>query len=157
MPSGHAGRGPHITYVYTPLRYAWDLDAYLARSSLSLPAKLGARVLRPLLRRWDVATAGRPDVIVAISAEVRDRIAPLWHRDSEVIYPPVDVSAIPISIEDDGYLLVAARLLAYRRIDLAIEAANTTRPRPLVVVGDGPDRARLEAIAGPTVRVPRLG
>lgn len=141
----------HISYVYTPLRYAWDLDTYLAGSSWSILARLGARTLRPLLRRWDRATASRPDVVVAISEAVRDRIREHWGRDAEVIYPPVEVDAIPISTRDDGFLLVAARMLAYRRLDLAVEAC-TRLGRELVVVGDGPERKRLEALAGPTVR-----
>jgi glycosyltransferase involved in cell wall biosynthesis len=144
-------RATHVSYVYTPLRYAWDLDAYLDRSSFALPARLGARVLRPLLRRWDRSTAGRPDVVVAISRTVQDRIRQLWGRDSEVLYPPVDVDEIAPSADDDGYLLIAARMLAYRRIDLAVQAA-TRLGRDLVLVGDGPERRRLEALAGPTVR-----
>ena len=143
-------RALHVSYVYTPMRYAWDLDAYLDGSSLSLAARIAARTVRPVLRRWDVATAKRPDVIVAISTEVQERIAHRWGRDSEIIFPPVDVTNIPLSESDDGFLLVAARMLAYRRLDLAVEAANLLG-RELVVVGDGPERARLEAAAGPTV------
>lgn len=141
----------HVSYVYTPLRYAWDLDAYLDRSSWSLPARIGARTIRPLLRRWDVATSRRPDVIVAISAAVRDRIHRAWGRDSEVIHPPVDVAGIEVATVDEGFLLVAARLLAYRRIDLAVAAAGTLG-RELVVIGDGPERERLQKMAGPSVR-----
>jgi glycosyltransferase involved in cell wall biosynthesis len=140
----------HVSYVYTPLRYAWDLEAYLDRSSFSLPARVGGRVLRPWLRRWDRSTANRPDVVVAISRTVQDRIQLLWDRDSEVIYPPVEVDEITPSGRDDGYLLIAARMLAYRRIDLAVLAANALQRR-LVLVGDGPERARLESLAGPTV------
>jgi glycosyltransferase involved in cell wall biosynthesis len=141
----------HVSYVYTPLRYAWDLDAYLDKSSWSLASRFAARTVRPVLQRWDVATAKRPDVVVAISSEVRERIARLWGRESELIFPPVDVGGIPLSMRDDGYLLIAARLLAYRRVDLAIAAANRLG-RELVIVGDGPERARLEALAGPSVR-----
>jgi glycosyltransferase involved in cell wall biosynthesis len=141
----------HISYVYTPLRYAWDLDSYLAGSSLSVAPRLGARVLRPLLQRWDRATSKRPDVLVAISQTVRQRITRLWERESEVIYPPVETSAIPLSTMDEGFLLVAARMLAYRRLDLAVAAA-TRLGRELVVVGEGPEDRRLRAMAGPTVR-----
>lgn len=140
----------HLSYVYTPLRYAWQLDAYLDGSSLPRPAKAAARAIRPALKRWDRATAGRPDVIVTSSETVRRRIQRLWDRDAEVIHPPVETAAIPLSTRDDGYLLVAARLLAYRRVDLAVSAA-TRLGRELVVVGDGPERARLEQLAGPTV------
>ena len=146
-----ASTATHVSYVYTPMRYAWDLDTYLAGSSLHFAARVAARTLRPLLQRWDRATAGRPDVVVAISETVRDRIKRLWGRDSTVIYPPVNTAEIPLSEHDDGFLLVAARMLAYRRLDIAIEAA-TRLGRQLVVVGDGPERRRLEAIAGPTVQ-----
>ncbi len=138
----------HVSYIYTPMRYAWDLDAYLARSSYGLAARMGARIVRPVLRRWDRASAGRPDLLVAISETVRDRIHSFWQRKAEVIYPPVDVAEIGISSTDDGYLLVASRMLAYRRLDLAVEAARLLG-RKLVVVGDGPERRRLEALAGP--------
>lgn len=141
----------HITYVYTPMRYAWDLDAYLSGSSYSLPARIAARTIRPSLRYWDRRTGQKPDVVVAISETVRERIKRLWGRDSLVIYPPVDTDEIPSGGPDEGFLLVAARLLAYRRIDLAVSAA-TRLGRELVVVGDGPERARLESLAGPTVR-----
>jgi glycosyltransferase involved in cell wall biosynthesis len=141
----------HISYVYTPLRYAWDLDTYLQGSSFSPVAQIGAKVVRPWLRRWDRRTADRPDVVIAISRTVQERIRALWGRESDVIYPPVAVDDIAVSGEDDGYLLVAARLLAYRRIDLAVRAAKALN-RDLVVIGDGPERQRLEAAAGSRTR-----
>jgi glycosyltransferase involved in cell wall biosynthesis len=100
----------------------------------------------------DHRAAGKPDILVANSARVRERIRRLWRRDAEVICPPVDVAGIPLSTRDDGYLLVAARTLAYRWLDLAV-AASTALGRELLVVGDGPERARLGTLAGPTVRL----
>jgi glycosyltransferase involved in cell wall biosynthesis len=141
----------HISYVYTPMRYAWDLDSYLARSSYSMSTRVATRLIQPALRRWDRATSGRPDIVIAISEEVRGRIKRLWGRESEVIYPPVDVSRIPLGTTDDGFLLIAARTLAYRRVDLAVEAA-TRLGRELIVVGEGPEDARLRRLAGPTVQ-----
>jgi len=141
----------HIAYVYTPMRFAWDLDGYLEGSSVGLGQRLGARLARPLLQRWDRATSQRPDLLIAISQAVQERIARLWRRPSEVIHPPVDTDAFPLSARDDGFLLVASRLLAYRRLDLAVEAATALR-RDLMVVGDGPERRRLESMAGPTIR-----
>jgi glycosyltransferase involved in cell wall biosynthesis len=88
---------------------------------------------------------------VAISDTVKERISRLWGRDAEVIYPPVEVDRIPLSVRDDGFLFVAAQFLAYRRIDLAVAAA-TASGRELVVVGDGPEEARLRSMAGPSVR-----
>ena len=141
----------HVSYVYTPMRYAWDLDVYLAESSYSPFTRASARAIRPLMRRWDSATAKRPDRLVAISRTVEERIQRLWGRGvDDVIYPPVRVNEIPLGERDDGYFLVAARLLGYRRIDVAIRAC-TLLGRELVVVGDGPERRRLEKMAGPSV------
>jgi len=141
----------HVSYVYTPMRYAWDLDTYLDGSSFSRSSRIAVRTIRPVLQLWDRCTSRRPDVIVAISQTVRQRIKDRWGRDSEVIYPPVDVSEIIATGEDDGFYLVAARLLAYRRIDLAVLAC-TRLGRSLIVVGNGPERAALAAMAGPTVQ-----
>jgi glycosyltransferase involved in cell wall biosynthesis len=141
-----SSRALHVSYVYTPVRYAWDLDRYLEGSSYGLAARIGARTARPLLRRWDRLTSKRPDVLVAISEEVRDRIRRLWRREARLIYPPVDTNEVQLSRRDDGFYLVAARLLAYRRIDLAVEACRALG-RELVVVGDGPERERLQALA----------
>ena len=141
----------HVSYVHTPMRYAWDLDTYLAGSSDSRISSAAARLVRPTLQRWDRWAARKPDVLVANSATVRERIRRLWKRDAEVIYPPVDVAGIPLSTRDDGFILVAARMLAYRRLDLAVAAA-TALGRHLVVVGDGPERTRLGTLAGPSVR-----
>jgi glycosyltransferase involved in cell wall biosynthesis len=143
--------GLHVAYIHSPMRYAWDLETYLAGSSVSMPARLAARTIRSLLRRWDRSTARRPDVLVANSTAVRERIGRLWGRDAEVIHPPVRVGEIRPSARDDGFLLVVARMLAYRRLDLAIAAANRLK-RELVLVGDGPEEARLRSLAGPTVR-----
>jgi glycosyltransferase involved in cell wall biosynthesis len=141
----------HVSYVHTPLRYAWELDSYLAGSSYGPLAQAAARVLRPTLLVWDRRTSRRPDVLVANSENVRRRIRERWGRAAEVIYPPVDTSEFTVSGRDDGYLLIAARLLAYRRLDLAVAVA-TRMGRNLIVVGDGPERQRLAALAGPTVR-----
>lgn len=141
----------HVSYIHTPMRYAWGLDDYLRGSSYPPLARAAARLIRPGLAAWDRITSRRPDVLIANSKTVRDRIRRLWHRDAQVIHPPVDTAEFPLSARDDGYLLVASRLLAYRRLDLAVEAA-TKLGRDLVVVGDGPQRSRLESIAGPNVR-----
>lgn len=141
----------HVSYVYTPMRYAWDLDTYLAGSSYSFAVRAAARAIRPAMRAWDRSTAQRPDSLIAISHTVRRRIEKLWHRAvDDVIYPPVPVHEIDLSDRDEGFYLVAARLLAYRRIDLVVQAC-TRLHRPLVVVGDGPERAKLERLAGHSV------
>jgi len=144
-------RAIHISYVHTPMRYAWALDGYLDASSYPPLARTAARVLRRPLAAWDRNTAVRPDLLIANSQTVRDRIHRFWGRQAQVIHPPVDTSEFEVSGADDGYLLVAARLLAYRRLDHAVLAA-TLLGRDLVVVGNGPERARLEHLAGRSVR-----
>jgi glycosyltransferase involved in cell wall biosynthesis len=150
----HAVRPPtsgiHVSYVHTPMRYAWDLETYLDRSTSRRSTSAAARFIRPILQRWDRSTAGRPDVVVANSATVQARIRRYWDRDSTVIYPPVDVEAFRPSSRNDGYYLIASRLLHYRRIDLAVRACSDLGLR-LVVVGDGPEAARLRGIAGPSI------
>lgn len=141
----------HVAYIHTPMRYAWDVEGYLAGSSVSPVTALAARTIRPWLQRWDRAAAQRPTALVANSEIVKERIRRYWGRDATVVHPPVDVDEIELSTQDDGFLLVAARMLAYRRLDLAVAAASSLG-RQLVVVGDGPERRRLEAMASSTVR-----
>ena len=144
-------RATHVAYIHAPMRFAWQYATYSSGSSLSLPARVAGRVLGAPLRTWDRRTSQRPDVLVANSSNIRDRISRFWGRDSEVIYPPVNVEEFDVPTRDEGYLLVAARLLAYRRVDIAVDAA-TASGRELVVVGDGPERQALEGRAGGNVR-----
>jgi glycosyltransferase involved in cell wall biosynthesis len=144
-------RAHHVAYIHTPMRFAWQYDVYARGATLAAPKRFAGRLMSGPLRTWDRRTSQRPDLLVANSHTVRRRIASRWGRDSMVIYPPVNVDEFQVLERDEGYLLVAARLLAHRRIDLAIEAANQSG-RALVVVGDGPERAALERRAGPTVR-----
>lgn len=141
----------HIAYVQSPLRFAWDVEGYLARSSFPAVARAGLRIAAPALRRWDRWAGGRPDAIVANSMHMRARIHEVWGRDSTVIHPPVDVVGASPSTVTEDYYLVTTRLLAYKRVDLAVRACAAL-DRELVVVGDGPERARLQRLAGPRTR-----
>jgi glycosyltransferase involved in cell wall biosynthesis len=143
-------RHVHVAYIHAPMRFAWQFNAYEQGSSLGRGARFAGSVLSGPLRSWDRRTSRQPDYLVANSQAVRERIRAWWGRDARVIYPPVDTDEVSLSTANDGYLLVAARLLSYRRVDLAIEAANATGRR-LIVVGDGPERRALERRAGPSV------
>jgi glycosyltransferase involved in cell wall biosynthesis len=143
----------HISYIHSPMRFAWNLDAYVARERLPDMARIALRPLMAMFRQRDRATASRVDRFVANSTVVRDRIRAFWRRDATVINPPVETAAfepLPAS-EVQDYFLMVSRLVPYKRIDLAIEACNALR-LPLWIVGDGRDRSVLEAIAGPTIR-----
>ena len=141
----------HLCYCYTPMRWAWSFDRYVDGSALSPSARMAARLTIPALRRWDTATARGVDRFVAISTEVADRIRATYGRGSDIVFPPVDVARFRHDRRVGENFLVVSRLNAYKRIDLAVRAC-TTLGLPLVVVGDGPERAMLESIAGPTVR-----
>lgn len=142
----------HLCYCFTPMRYVWDrYDDYVGRR-----APLALRALAPplaaALRRWDRRSTAGVHHLAAISRWVADRIRRVWGREAEVIHPPVDVGRFRLAEAPDDYYLVVSALVPYKRVDLAIEAANRLGRR-LLVVGSGPEAARLRALAGPTVRL----
>jgi glycosyltransferase involved in cell wall biosynthesis len=135
------------------MRYAWDqFDAYFGPERLG---RLGSALMRPVMARmarWDRDTASRADRYVAISHYVAGRIRRYYNREAIVVYPPVDTEFFhPDDIVPVRQALVVSALVPYKRIDVAIEACRLAR-MPLTVVGDGPDRARLERAGGADVR-----
>src|SRR5205085_10471272 len=141
----------HICYCHSPARFAWMYHDYIAQMALGrIQRALLPTVVTPL-RVWDYAAAQRVDAFLANSRNTARRIAKFYRRSATVLHPPIDVSAYQPATTREPYFLVLARLLAYKRIDVAIAAFNSLR-RPLLVVGDGPDAARLRSLAGPTVR-----
>ncbi len=140
----------HICYCLAPTRYVWQFDSYMAREGFGKWVKWGLRPLINLLKRWDFAAAQRVDHFIAISNEIRDRIRTYYQRESVVIYPPVDTTRFQPSAVVDDYFLVVSRLIPYKRIDLAVQAA-TRLGLPLKVSGKGRDLERLQAMAGPSV------
>jgi glycosyltransferase involved in cell wall biosynthesis len=140
----------HISYCFTPMRYVWDLyDEYFGRRAGAVTRAVMPPVAAAL-RRWDRRTAAGVRHFVAISRFVADRIRRTWGRDSDVIYPPVDIARFTALGSEGEFYLVVSALAPYKRVDLAIEAANRLGRR-LVIVGSGPEEARLRAMAGPTV------
>jgi len=141
----------HLCYCLSPTRYLWDYSRYAERERLGCMATgLLAPVLN-YLRVWDRLAADRVDQFVAISREVQRRIAKFYRRESTIIYPPVDTDRIQPGTGHDDYFLVVSRLIPYKRIDLAVQAF-TDLGLPLKIAGNGRDRKRLEAMAGPTVQ-----
>jgi glycosyltransferase involved in cell wall biosynthesis len=143
------GRARHLCYCLTPMRYAWDqFDAYFG------PERIGARRsawLRPILAylaRWDRDTAHRVHRYLAISQYVARRIAVYYNRQSTIVHPPVDTEFYtPDSAPVCPRFLIVSALVPYKRVDLAMLAARQTGTA-LTVVGDGPERVHLEALAG---------
>lgn len=142
-----SGDAVHLCYCYSPPRYLWDLkDSYqdAARGAQRIAFASAAGILR----RVDRSSAKRVDHFVAISRYIADRIWRCYGRRSEVVYPPVTAKPPHHSLGGrENFLLSIGRLVPYKRVDLAIQAAERLGVR-LVVAGDGPERAKLEAIAG---------
>ncbi len=141
----------HICYCLTPTRYVWRYTQYAEQEQLGW---LTRKILPPFLtflRQWDRLAADRVDHFIAISQAVRRRIAKIYRRESTIIYPPVDTSRYVPSNRVEDYYLMVGRLVPYRRIDLLIEAFNRL-DRPLYIAGNGRDRERLEAMAGPNIK-----
>lgn len=145
------GRGVHVCYCHTPTRWVWRYEDYAARERFGPLKRRALPLLMAHLRKWDLRAAERPDYFVANSHVVAERIAECYGREAVVIPPPIDVDRFTPSPEVDDYYLVLSRLVPYKRIDLAVEAC-TRLQRPLVVIGDGPDRRRLQRAAGANVK-----
>lgn len=142
------GRTTHVCYCHSPMRYAWDqFEAYFGPERAG---KAGSAVLRRVMSwmaRWDRATADRVDRYVANSQYVAGRIGRYYNRVASVVYPPVDTDFFtPDAARPRTHYLIVSALVPYKRVDIAIDACRRAG-RPLIVAGDGPDRARLEARA----------
>jgi glycosyltransferase involved in cell wall biosynthesis len=149
-----SGRARHLCYCHSPMRYAWDqFEAYFG------PARVGRiasrwfyRPLLASLARWDASTAGRVHRFVANSQHVAGRIRRYYNRQATIVYPPVDtVFFHPSASPRARHFLIVSAFVPYKRIDIALEACRRLGA-PLRIVGDGPDRARLERVAGPDVQ-----
>jgi glycosyltransferase involved in cell wall biosynthesis len=145
----------HISYIHSPMRYAWDLQhTYLAESKLTRGVKsFMARVLLHYLRIWDMRTAAGPERMIANSAYIQKRIAKVYRRESTVIFPPVDIEGLPFCAEKDDYYLAASRMVPYKRMALIVSAFARMTGRKLVVVGDGPEMPLIRRIATPNVEI----
>src|SRR5690606_10604652 len=139
----------HICYCHTPIRYAWDMYHDYLHTSGRLQRAL-ARPIMHYLRLWDALAAQRVDFFVANSQAVAARIRKHYRRPAHVVHPPVDTEFYTPSGSAEDFYLVAGRLVPYKRVDLAV-SAFTRLGKPLVVIGDGPERRRLEKVAGPNV------
>ncbi len=146
---------PHVCYCFTPMRYAWQgRDAYLDAWIERPIRRAGAKIILNRMRDWDRRTAHRVSNFVAISETVRGRISRSYGRESQIIQPPVDTdfytpgpSGTP---RGNAYLCVSA-LVPYKRVEHAVTACSILG-RPLIVIGEGTERERLQRLAGPCVK-----
>ena len=145
----------HVSYVHSPMRYAWDLQhQYLREANLTHGLKSWvARVVLHYLRGRDSYSANGVDRLIANSQFVARRVMKAYRRDAAVIPPPVDVHEFELCTHKEDFYLTASRMVPYKRIDLIVETFSATPHRKLIVIGDGPEMAAIRAKAGPNVTI----
>ncbi len=153
------GKPKHLSYIHAPARYLWDRTFDVQqRASTGILGPLKKKYLQRTfhkLRLWDAENAGRADALLAASEDVQRRIELYWRKQSDIVYPPIDDFWLNTSFgktkrEQSEYFLIVSTLVPYKQIDIAIKACAIAGV-PLKIVGEGPDRKRLEALAGPTI------
>jgi glycosyltransferase involved in cell wall biosynthesis len=149
------GEQLHISYVHSPMRYAWDLHhQYLADYRLDRGGKgMLARYMFHRLRQWDRQTANNVDLFLANSHHVRRRIWRSYRRPAHVLYPPVALDRFSVQERKDDYYVTVSRLVSYKRVDVMLEAFRGLPGHELVVIGDGPELERLRALCPPNVKL----
>lgn len=144
----------HISYVHSPIRYAWDLQhQYLKESNLERGIKSWiARWILHQIRIWDTRTANGVDLFVSNSEFIARRIHKVYRRSATVIYPPVDLQNYTLCKQKQEFYLTASRLVPYKRIDLIVEAFSQMSDRSLIVIGDGEQMAKIRAKASSNIK-----
>jgi glycosyltransferase involved in cell wall biosynthesis len=147
-------RQSHISYISTPMRYAWHMrDDYLKLHGLNKPLiHFAANGTLSMLRRWDASASARSDALLANSHWTASHIHEAWGRDSQVIYPSVDIDRFMPSAQRDKFYLLVSRLVPYKMTTEIVKAFNMLG-LPLVIVGDGPDLSHVQQIAKENVSV----
>lgn len=145
----------HICYCHTPVRYAWDLmEAYLSEANLDRGIKgMIARRILYSLRSWDARTAKRVDFFIANSRFVANRIEKFYGRQSEVIYPPVDIQYFQMKEKKENYYVTASRLVQNKKVGLIVGAFSHMPDKKLVVIGDGPEWEKIKKTTTPNVEL----
>lgn len=145
----------HISYVHSPIRYAWDLQhQYLRESKLDKGIKgLITKSILHKVRNWDYRTANGVDYFIGNSNFIGRRIWKVYRRESEVIYPPVDISAFTLHEQKEDFYLTASRMVPYKKIDLIVEAFANMPDKKLVVIGEGPDFEKVKAKAKGNIQI----
>ncbi|XTI71607.1 glycosyltransferase family 4 protein [Acidithiobacillus sp. AC3] len=144
----------HLCMCYSPVRYAWDLQHQYLREAGLIKGVRGwsARLILHYVRLWDTRTANGVDQFIAISQYVARRIQKAYRRDSVVIYPPVDIARLTLRADKENFYVTASRMVPYKRMDLIVEAFASMPEKRLMVIGDGPDLAKIRAKARPNVQ-----
>jgi glycosyltransferase involved in cell wall biosynthesis len=138
----------HITYTYTPMRYAWRQTAL--NGVRGSKYSLANRIFLPF-RKWDLSVIPRIDHFASVSHWISTWVKRVYQRDSTVIYPPINVERFSPNKRRQKYFTTVSRLVSHKRIDLLIGAFNQIK-LPLVIIGEGPERDKLEQMAGHSIQ-----
>lgn len=143
----------HISYVHSPIRYAWDMQhQYLQETGMTTGLRSAiARIILHYIRLWDVRTANGVDAFIANSNFIKRRIGKVYRREAAVIYPPVDVNSFVMCAKKENFYVTASRMVPYKKIPMIVEAFSCMPDKRLVVIGDGPDFNKCKALAGSNI------
>lgn len=142
----------HVSYIYTPIRYAFELkNTYISHGVNNFAAKAAAKRVLDRIKQWDINTSHRPDCLIAASRFIADRITKYWQRESTVINPPVALDDFVLTEQKEDYYVTVSRLVHYKAVDVLIHAFNQMPDKQLIVIGEGPMYNRLKGIANPNI------
>lgn len=143
----------HLSYVHSPMRYAWDLQhQYLRESGLDKKLRgVAARYFLHKLRLWDLRSANGVDHFAANSMFIQQRIQKTYRRDAEIIHPPARLDKFTPHYQKENFYLTASRFVPYKRIDLIVESFKHMPDKELIVIGTGPDFEKIKSKAGKNV------
>lgn len=145
----------HISYICSPMRYIWDLQHQYLREA-NLDSGMRSWIMRSIfhkMRLWDLRTVNSVDHFASISHFIDRRIQKFYHRDSTVIYPPVDIDAFSLAAHKEDFYLTASRMMPYKKIDLIVEAFSKFPDKKLVVIGDGYAMSKIRKLAKKNVEL----
>ncbi|MCQ4085231.1 glycosyltransferase family 4 protein [Saccharibacillus sp. JS10] len=145
----------HISYVHSPIRYAWDMQPqYLKESGLEKGLKGAmAKLILSRIRMWDYRTSNGVDHFVANSQFIANRIWKVYRREASVIYPPVNVSAFTAQEQKEDFYLTASRMVPYKKMDMIAAAFAQMPDKKLVIIGDGPDMEKVRKYESPNIQI----
>lgn len=145
----------HISYIHSPIRYAWDLQhQYLKESGLNKGLKgMCAKIILHYMRIWDYRTSNSVDCFVANSEFIAKRIYKTYRREAKVIYPPVNTDKFSIGSTKEDFYLTVSRLVPYKKINLIVRAFSAMPEKKLVIIGDGSEFEKISRIAGENILI----
>jgi glycosyltransferase involved in cell wall biosynthesis len=145
----------HVCYCHSPMRYAWDLqEQYLKESNLDKGLRgYLARQLLFFMRNWDVRSSFGVDYFIANSNYIAKRIKKVYRRNSQVIYPNVEVDDFECTPNKENYYFTCSRLVPYKKIDLIVEAFTAMPDKKLIIIGDGPEMNKISDLAGANINL----